>query len=162
MMTEHQLPLQSDIFCSLPLPERRMIPARYSPVTYALFRIVFGGLWIFHGLQKYGVLDVPPLEVASLRGVAGIIEIGVGTLIMLGLFTRPAAFLACGQMAVAYFIAHFPRGAWPILNGGEPAVLYCFAFLHIASVGAGIWSLDALRASGRAAAASVMPASARW
>jgi len=126
-----------------------MIPERYAPMTYAVFRIVFGFLWIFHGLQKYGALNTPAIEAASLRGVAGVIEMGLGTLIMLGLFTKPAAFVACGEMAVAYFIAHFPVGWIPLLNGGEPAVLYCFAFLHIASKGPGMWSLDALR-SGKA------------
>ena len=122
-----------------------MIPERYSPVTYALLRIVFGLLWIFHGLQKYGVFGSEPLAVASLRGLAGIIEIVGGTLIMVGLLTRPAAFVASGQMAFAYFLAHVPLGYWPILNGGEQAVLFCFAFLYIASRGAGIWSLDSAR-----------------
>jgi putative oxidoreductase len=120
-----------------------MIPERYSPITYALLRIVFGFLWIFHGLQKYGVFGDEPLEVTSLRGVAGLVEIVAGTLIMVGLFTRPAAFVASGQMAFAYFLAHVPLGNWPILNGGEQAVLFCFAFLYVASKGAGIWSLDA-------------------
>ena len=125
-----------------------MIPDRYSPYAYALFRIVFGFLWIFHGLQKYGALGRDPVEVVSLRGLAGIIEIVAGTLIMIGLFTRPAAFIASGQMAFAYFISHFPRGFWPIENGGEGAVLFCFAFLYIASRDAGIWSVDGARSGG--------------
>jgi putative oxidoreductase len=123
-----------------------MIPERLSPVTYAFMRIVFGFLWLFHGLQKFGVLGGDPLDPLSLRGVAGLIEVVAGSLILVGLFTRPAAFLASGQMAAAYFIAHAPRGPWPIQNGGEPAVLFCFAFLYIASRGAGRWSLDARRA----------------
>ena len=123
-----------------------MIPDRLSSYAYALLRIVFGFLWIFHGLQKYGALGGDPVEVASLRGVAGIIEIVAGALIMVGLFTRPAAFIASGQMAFAFFISHFPRAFLPIQNGGEPAVLFCFAFLYIASRGAGRWSLDARRA----------------
>lgn len=123
-----------------------MIPDRFSRLTYALLRIVFGVLWIFHGLQKYGALGGDVIEPTSLRGVAGLIEIVAGTLIAVGLFTRPAAFIASGQMAVAYFISHFPRAFLPIQNGGEPAVLFCFAFLYIASRGAGMWSLDARRA----------------
>jgi putative oxidoreductase len=123
-----------------------MIPDRLSPLTYAFMRIVFGFLWVFHGLQKFGVFGGEPLDPASLRGVAGIIEVIAGTLVMVGLFTRPAAFIASGQMAAAYFIAHMPRGLWPIHNGGEPAVLFCFAFLYIASRGAGMLSLDARRA----------------
>jgi putative oxidoreductase len=123
-----------------------MISERYSSYTYALLRIVFGFLWIFHGLQKYGALGGDPIEMASLRGVAGIIEIVAGALIMVGLFTRPAAFIASGQMACAFFISHFPRAVLPIQNGGELAVLFCFAFLYIASRGPGRWSLDARRA----------------
>ena len=122
-----------------------MIPRRYAPYTYALFRMVFGFQWLFHGLQKYGVLGDPMIEAASLRGVAGVIEIVGGVLIMIGLFTRPAAFVASGQMAMAYFISHVPRAFWPIHNAGEPAVLFCFAFLFISSQGAGIWSLDSRR-----------------
>jgi putative oxidoreductase len=76
---------------------------------------------------------------------AGPIELVCGTLVALGLFTRWAAFIASGQMAVAYFIAHFPRGFFPIANGGELAVLYCFAFLFISTYGAGSWSIDGLR-----------------
>jgi putative oxidoreductase len=119
---------------------------RFSPATYALMRIVFGFLWVFHGLQKFAAFGGDPADPTSLRGVAGIIEVIAGALIMLGLFTRPAAFIASGQMAFAYFIAHAPRALWPIHNGGEPAVLFCFAFLYIAARGAGIWSLDTRRA----------------
>ena len=122
-----------------------MIPERYSPITYALFRIVFGFLWIFHGLDKFGVFDREPVDPLSSRGVARVIEVVGGAMIMAGLFTRPVAFIASGQMAVAYFMVHAPMGLWPIHNGGEPAVLFCFAFLYIASKGAGIWSVDAAR-----------------
>lgn len=123
-----------------------MLSDRYSPMTYALMRIVFGFLWVFHGLQKIGVFGGDPVAPLSLRGAAAGIEIVAGLLIMVGLFTRPAAFIASGQMAVAYFLVHAPRALWPIHNGGEPAVLFCFAFLYIASRGAGVWSLDARRA----------------
>jgi putative oxidoreductase len=123
-----------------------MIPDRFAPQTYALLRIVFGFLFLCHGLQKFGMLggQVIPLF-QGLVGFAGPLEVILGTLIMVGLFTRPAAFLASGEMAVAYFMAHMPRGLLPIQNGGEPAVLFCFAFLYIASRGAGIWSIDAPR-----------------
>lgn len=118
---------------------------RSASFTYALLRFVFGFLWIFHGLQKYGVFGDDVINPASLRGVAGIIEITAGALIAVGLFTRPAAFIASGQMAAAYFIAHAPRALWPIQNGGEPAVLFCFAFLYIAASGPGILSFDRAR-----------------
>ena len=123
-----------------------MIPDRFSPVTYALMRIVFGFLWVLHGLQKFGVFGGEAADPGTLRFVAGMIEIVAGTLITVGLFTRPAAFIASGQMAVAYFMAHAPRGVWPLFNGGEPAVLFCFAFLYIAARGGGVWSVDARRA----------------
>jgi putative oxidoreductase len=119
-----------------------MIPERYAPQVYALFRIVFGFLFIFHGLQKFGVFggQTPPL--AGLMGVAAVIEAVGGLLVMIGLFTRPAAFIASGEMAAAYFMAHLPKGMLPIQNQGELAALFCFAFLYIATRGAGIWSVD--------------------
>ena len=120
-----------------------MIPERYAPQVYALFRIVAGFLFIFHGLQKFGMFGGQAMPLASLMGVAAIIEVVGGLLIMIGLFTRPAAFIASGEMAAAYFMAHQPKGALPILNAGELAVLFCFAFLYIATRGAGIWSADA-------------------
>ena len=120
-----------------------MISERYSPQVYALMRMVFGFLFIFHGLQKmFGMFGGRAAELLSLRGLAGVIEIVAGTLIMLGWFTRPAAFIASGQMAVAYFLSHQGRGLWPIENRGELAVLYCFAFLYIATRGAGPLSVD--------------------
>jgi putative oxidoreductase len=82
-------------------------------------------------------------------GVAGLLEVVLGALILIGLFTRLAAFVASGEMAAAYFMAHQPQGGLPIQNGGEPAVLFCFAFLYIASRGAGIWSADAPRRGSR-------------
>jgi putative oxidoreductase len=82
------------------------------------------------------------LQVFSPAGVAGIFELVGGALIVVGLFTRPVAFLLSGLMAFAYFMAHAPRGFYPILNGGELAILYCFAFLHLACAGAGPWSAD--------------------
>jgi putative oxidoreductase len=120
-----------------------MIPERYSPQVYALFRIVVGFLFIFHGLQKFGLLGGQAVPMASLFGVAAMIETVCGVLVLVGLFTRPAAFLASGEMAAAYFMAHQPKGTLPIQNQGELAVIYCFAFLYIATRGAGIWSADA-------------------
>ena len=125
-----------------------MIPERYAPTTYALFRIVFGFLFMCQGLQKlvgwFGGFggSGQPAPIASIFGMAGIIEVLCGLVIMLGLATKLAAFLASGEMAVAYFYAHQPQGMWPIENQGERAVLFCFAFLYIASRGAGKLSID--------------------
>lgn len=120
-----------------------MISERYATHVYAVMRIVFGFLFIFHGLQKmFGLFGGRTAELLSLRGAAGVIEIVAGTMIMLGWFTRPAAFVASGQMAAAYFLSHYPSGVWPIQNRGELAVLYCFAFLYIATRGKGTWGLD--------------------
>jgi putative oxidoreductase len=117
--------------------------ARFTPYLYALLRIVAGLLFAQHGVQKlFGWLtDSPPVALVSQRGLAGVIETFGGLAIAVGAFTSPVAFLASGQMAVAYFQAHLPRGFWPIQNGGELAVLYCFLFLYIASRGSGKWSV---------------------
>ena len=126
-----------------------MIPERYTPHTYAAFRIVFGLMFLSHGLQKvagmFGGLEIfggqlPPL--ASEPGIAGVIEVVCGTLIMVGLFTKVAAFVASGEMAVAYFKSHQRTAFWPLENQGELAVLFCFAFLYIAARGAGRRSID--------------------
>jgi putative oxidoreductase len=118
---------------------------RYADFIYAALRIVTGLLFACHGAQKlFGVLGG---KVASepLIQVAGVIELAGGLLVALGFFAAPAAFLSSGQMAVAYFKAHAPRGFWPIMNGGELAVLYCFLFLYIAARGAGPLSIDRAR-----------------
>lgn len=123
-----------------------MIPERYAPQAYALFRIVSGFLFLQHGLQKlFGVLGGTAVPLPTQMGLAGIIETFGGLLIMIGLFTRPAAFIASGQMAAAYFLVHQPQGALPILNQGELATLFCFAFLYIAARGAGLYSIDTAR-----------------
>lgn len=117
--------------------------ARFANYTYPLFRIVCGGLFAFHGAQKlFGAFGGNAVPVASMFGVAGIIELVGGLLVMIGLLTGLAAFIASGEMAAAYFMAHAPKGLWPIQNQGELAVLYCFAFLYIASRGAGRWGVD--------------------
>ena len=116
--------------------------ARFAPYFYALLRIVAGLLFAQHGVQKlFGLLGGTAVPLLSQRGVAGVVETFGGLAIALGAFTSPVAFVASGQMAVAYFQAHLPRGFWPIENGGELAVLFCFLFLYIASRGSGKWSL---------------------
>ena len=120
-----------------------MIPDRYAPTTYALFRIVFGFLFLCIGLQKtMGMFggQVPPLM--SLQGAAGVIETVCGALIMVGFLTRYAAFLASGEMAVAYFLVHQGIGPLPIVNMGERSVLFCFSFLYMAARGSGSLSVD--------------------
>jgi putative oxidoreductase len=115
----------------------------------ALLRIAAALLFIAHGLQKYFGFPVPgPFGLAapvSLMGLAGALELVGGGLILIGLFTRPAAFILCGMMAVAYFMAHAPRGFFPIVNQGEAAILFCFAFLLLAAAGPGAWSIDGRR-----------------
>src|SRR5687768_200991 len=117
--------------------ERRL--GRYSAYIYALLRIVAGFLFFQHGLPKLfgGFGRDTPAEMTSQMGVAGIIEVVGGALISIGLFTSPVAFIASGEVAVAYFQAHLPRGFWPIVNGGELAALYCFVFLYFAAMGSG-------------------------
>lgn len=141
-----------------------MIPERYAPVTYALFRIVFGYVFMLFGLQKlfgwFGAEAAAPLM--SEQGAAGVIEALGGLLVMLGLFTRVAAFIAAGEMAVAYFKVHvlvlgtpptgpgLPEGLLvPQMNRGVDAALFCFAFLYIATRGAGIWSIDQMMGKSR-------------
>ena len=119
---------------------------RYSAHIYALLRIVAGFLFMLHGWQKlFGGWGQPPMELMSQMGLAGLIELVGGALIAIGLFTSPVAFIASGEMAVAYFQAHAPRGLWPIANGGELAALYCFLFLYFAAMGSGKFSVDAMR-----------------
>jgi putative oxidoreductase len=129
------------------------LPAWLPGTTHALLRIVTGLLFMQHGVQKlFGLLvdpsrgpwtGAPPMF--SQFWFAGVLEVFGGALIVLGFFTRPVALILAGEMAVAYFQAHFPRSFWPILNGGEAAVLFCFIYLHLFAVGAGPWSIDALR-----------------
>lgn len=126
--------------------------ATWHPRVLGLLRIIVGFLYLQHGTAK--LLHVPhvalfdQLPVGSLIGFAGMLEIVGGLLILIGLFTRPVAFILSGEMAVAYFMEHAPQGHFlmPALNQGEEAVLYCFIFLFLAVAGAGAWSLDARRA----------------
>jgi putative oxidoreductase len=111
---------------------------RFAPLIYAALRIVAGLLFACHGAQKlFGLFGMGPMPLMSQMGLAGVIEFGGGLLIAIGLFTSFAAFIASGEMAAAYFLAHAPKGNVPIQNGGELAVLYCFLFLYIAARGTG-------------------------
>ncbi len=117
---------------------------KYSNVLYALMRIIAGALFACHGAQKlFGVLG-GTRQTATLMVAAGVIEFFGGILIAVGLFAGYVAFIASGQMAVAFFKQHYPAGFWPIVNRGELAVLFCFVFLYIASRGSGSLSIDAL------------------
>ena len=118
---------------------------KWSPCVHAVVRIILGLLFLEHGTAK--LLGFPPPTMAqpallSLLGIQGVIEIVGGLLVAIGLWTRPVAFILAGDMAVAYFMVHFPKSFFPLLNGGEAAVLYCFLFLYLFFRGAGPWSLD--------------------
>jgi putative oxidoreductase len=117
----------------------------FTPQLLSVLRIMSGLLLLQHGTAKYLGIPVGPMNNASpmtMGGAAGIIELVGGALLVLGLFTRFAAFIASGMCAVAYFYAHAGRGFYPILNGGELAALYCFVFLYLAAAGGGPISLD--------------------
>lgn len=118
----------------------------WSPRALSVLRIIIGFLFLWHGSQK--LFNYPPKEdftaAAGLMLLAGILEFGGGILFLIGLFTRPVAFVLCGLMAVAYFMAHAPGGFLPIVNKGEPAVVYCFVFFYFIFAGGGAWSLDRL------------------
>jgi putative oxidoreductase len=119
----------------------------WSPRVLSLLRIVAALLFMEHGLMKLFHFPGPqpgaPDPLPMMLQVAAWMEVAGGGLLALGLFTRPVAFLLCGEMAAAYFLAHAPQGFYPALNGGEAAVLYCFTFLYLAFAGGGEWSLDA-------------------
>lgn len=123
----------------------------WSPRLLSVLRIVSAYIFMLHGTAKLlgfpqiAAMASPPLM--SMSGIAGILELVGGALLLLGLFTRPVAFILSGEMAFAYFIGHASKGGalFPILNGGDAAVLYCFVFLYFAAAGPGPWSLDAMR-----------------
>lgn len=129
------------------------LPPSWAPALKSVLRIAAAFLFIAHGTQKLFAMPMaqpqPAVELMSQLGLAGMLETVGGSLLLLGLFTRPVAFILAGEMAVAYFQAHAPRSFWPILNGGEPAVLFCFLFLYLTAAGPGPWSVDALRRGGR-------------
>lgn len=121
----------------------------------SLLRIITGLLYMEHGLNKLFDFPATPNHRAYalftlVPGLAGLLEVFGGFLVTIGLYTRIAAFILSGEMAFAYFMAHAPRGFFPLRNGGETAILYCFLFLYLAVAGAGVWSVDRLRAGGSA------------
>jgi len=120
----------------------------WGPRILTVLRVMAGLLFLEHGTQK--ILGFPPSAnpgpaLLSLMGIQGLIELVGGVLIVVGLFTRPVAFILCGDMAVAYFMSHAPASFFPIVNRGDAAILYCFVFLYLAVAGGGAWSLDASR-----------------
>jgi putative oxidoreductase len=126
---------------------------RHTPTMLSVFRIVSGLLFLAHGTQKFLAFPGGPkagqgMLFSNPGAYAGVIELIAGTLIALGLFTRPAAFLASGTMAAAYWIAHSPKDFFPVNNGGDAAILFCFGFLYLVFAGPGPWSIDALRGPG--------------
>jgi putative oxidoreductase len=122
-------------------------PSSLAPWLQSVLRMVVAFLFMAHGAQKlFGMPANQPrhtVALLSLMGLAGVLESFGGLLVFLGVFTRPVAFLLSGEMAVAYFRSHAHRAFWPILNGGEMAVLFCFVFLFLAAAGGGPWSVDA-------------------
>jgi putative oxidoreductase len=121
------------------------LQAIWAPRVLSIVRIVCGLIFMEHGTQKW--LGFPPSgkptpDLFSMSGFGGMLELVGGALLVFGLFTRPVAFLLSGEMAVAYWTSHAPRGLFPILNGGDAAILYCFIFLYLAFAGGGAWSLD--------------------
>ena len=128
------------------------LTAAWTPRVLSVLRIVSALIFMAHGTQKilgFPPSDKPMPDLLSLSGIAGVLELFGGALLVLGLFTRPVAFVLSGLMASAYFIAHAPRSFYPVLNGGDAAILYCFVFLYLVFAGGGPWSLDALRNTSR-------------
>ena len=137
-------------------------PSQWAPRVLSILRIIAGFLIMQHGAQKLfgfpaGPQPQPPFPPLSMMGFVGMLESFGGLLVLVGLFTRPAAFLLSGMLAVAYFMVHAPGGFWPILNKGELAVIYCFVFLYLAAAGGGSWSLDHLWRRGRLDAVPATP-----
>jgi putative oxidoreductase len=127
--------------------------SKWGPRLLSVLRIVAGFLLMQHGMQKLLGLPAPmptgTVPLLSLFGFVGVLELGGGLLLLLGLFTRPVAFVLSGLLAAAYFMAHAPQGFWPLLNQGELAALYSFVFLYLAVAGGGAWALDRLLRRGR-------------
>ena len=129
-----------------------VLSTTWAPRALGLLRIVVAFLFIQHGtLKLFGVPateGMGQVELLSLYGLAGVLEFVGGVLLLLGIFTRPVAFVLSGQMAVAYFMAHAPQGVLPITNHGELAVTWCFVFLYLFTAGPGAFSLDGMRGKG--------------
>jgi putative oxidoreductase len=130
------------------MADLRSFVSDWAPRLLSVMRIILAFTFAAHGAQKlFGVPAGPETHaqpLLSFMGFAGVLEFFGGLLLLVGLFTRPVAFILSGMMAVAYFMAHAHRAFWPVLNGGELAVVYCFAFLYLAAAGGGPWSLDAV------------------
>ena len=132
------------------MPDNRTWQLVWEPRTLSVLRFVAGLAFLDHGTAK--LLGFPPmamfahLRLASLLGVQGVIELVGGTLVCVGLFTRPIAFILSGDMAVAYFMVHFPKSFFPVVSGGDAAILFCFIFFYVFVAGGGTWSLDRLLA----------------
>jgi putative oxidoreductase len=127
-----------------------IVPPAWAPRLLSLLRIVAGFIFMLHGAQKLLGFPAPfpmPLPAFSLFWFAGVLELLGGALILIGLLTRPVAFVLSGEMAFAYFMGHAPKIFWPVLNGGDAAILYCFVFLYLAAAGAGPWSVDRARSA---------------
>jgi putative oxidoreductase len=128
------------------MADLKSIVTKWSPLVQSIMRIVIAFLFLEHGAQKLFGFPVAregfTLSLFSLVGLAGILEFFGGLLILFGLFTRPVAFILSGEMAVAYFMVHAPKGFWPIVNQGELAILYCFVFFYLAFAGGGSFSID--------------------
>ena len=136
---------------------RTSFPARWTswaPYLLSIVRIIAAFLFVQFGTAKLFALPAAVMPgggtapLASLPGIAGTLELVGGALLLVGLFTRPVAFLLSGEMAVAYFLGHAPNGFWPVLNQGSPAILFCFLWLYISAAGPGRWSIDGLRRPG--------------
>ncbi len=125
--------------------------ARFAPQMLSVLRIVSALIFMAHGTQKILGFPASSMNPAmfSLPWIAGVLELVGGALLLIGLFSRPVAFVLSGEMAFAYFIGHAPKSLYPALNGGDAAILYCFVFLYIFFAGPGPWSVDAQRARGR-------------
>lgn len=123
--------------------------SRYAPQLLSVLRIVAALIFLLHGAQKLFGFPAPPAgglpPALSLLWIGAILELGGGLLLLLGLFTRPAAFVLSGEMAFAYWLFHAPRNLYPTLNGGDAAILYCFIFLYLVAAGPGPWAVDSLR-----------------
>ena len=132
----------------------RMLTNVWAPRLLAALRIIAALLFLEHGLVK--VFGFPagaapgPQDLLSFFGIAGLIETVGGVLLLIGLFTRPVAFLMAGEMAVGYFLVHAPASFFPAINGGDAAILFCFVFLYLFAAGPGAWSVDEKRAGGMA------------
>jgi putative oxidoreductase len=133
------------------MPDWTSLRLTWEPRLLSILRVIVGLLFLEHGTAKF--FDFPHQQTHAayalftlVPGLQGILELVGGLLFAIGLFTRPVAFVLAGDMAVAYFMAHAPRSFFPLLNGGEGAILYCFVFLYFFIAGAGVWSLDRLRA----------------